>query len=88
MIFTFSDKLYFDMDSQFRTDFEQFQQKILSGKSDSEIRKSYLKLLKIYHPDKAQNSQKKLQRYARIFQIQKIRKIKQSLNIKKKIQHL
>ncbi len=48
------------MIQNFQIVFAQFEQKILSGKSYSEIRKSYLKLLKIYHPDKAEASQKKL----------------------------
>ncbi|MBP5603136.1 MAG: hypothetical protein J6X78_10475 [Treponema sp.] len=48
------------MIQKFQTDLEQFKQKLLSGKSYSEIRKEYLKLLKIYHPDKAESLQKKL----------------------------
>ena len=48
------------MIQNFQIVFAQFEQKILSGKSYSEIRKSYLNLLKIYHPDKAEASQKKL----------------------------
>ena len=35
------------MNSQFETDFEQFRQKLLPRKSYSEIRKEYLKLVKI-----------------------------------------
>lgn len=57
---SFSDKLRIDMDSQFENDYDQLRQKILSGKSYSEIRKFYLKLLKMYHPDKAEESKKKL----------------------------
>lgn len=48
------------MSSQFEIDFEQLRQMILREKSFSEIRKYYLKLLKIYHPDKAEVSQKKV----------------------------
>ena len=35
------------MNSQFETDFEQFRLKLLPRKSYSEIRKEYLKLVKI-----------------------------------------
>ncbi|MBO4532189.1 MAG: hypothetical protein J5726_00625 [Treponema sp.] len=48
------------MSSQFEIDFEQLRQMILREKSFSEIRKYYLKLLKMYHPDKAEESKKEL----------------------------
>lgn len=48
------------MNSQFDDDFELFNQKLTSGKPYSEIRKEYLKLLKMYHPDKAEDSKTKL----------------------------
>lgn len=48
------------MNSQFEKDFTQLNQKLISGKTYSEIRKEYLRLLKMYHPDKADSSQKKL----------------------------
>ena len=44
----------------FQDDFEQFNQKLITGKPYSEIRKEYLRLLKMYHPDKADLSQKEL----------------------------
>lgn len=44
----------------FQDDFEQFNKTLIIGKPYSEIRKEYLKLLKIYHPDKAELSQKEL----------------------------
>ena len=48
------------MNSQFEKDFTQLNQKLISGKPYSEIRKEYLKLVKKYHPDKAETSKKKL----------------------------
>ena len=44
----------------FQDDFTQLNQKLINGKPYSEIRKEYLKLVKKYHPDKAETSKKKL----------------------------
>jgi len=48
------------MNSKFEEDFIQFNQKLTDGIPYSEIRKEYLKLLKMYHPDKAETPEKKL----------------------------
>ena len=48
------------MIQSFQLNFDQFKEILSGGKSYSEVRKYYLKLLKMYHPDKAEESQKKL----------------------------
>ena len=48
------------MIQSFQLNFDQFKEILSGGKSYSEVRKYYLKLLKIYHPDKAEESQKKI----------------------------